>query len=295
MIKVKQNFDFHVHTNASDGSYDPGELVKYVAEQGLNTIAITDHDTVSGVEKALQAGKTFSVTVIPGVEISVDYSPGTMHICGYFIDINNDILNSGLDFVQKARKERNPQIIKKLNDAGIDITLDEVKQIAGPDQVGRPHFAKVLLEKGIVKSTKEAFTKYLAKGASCYVDKKRLKIDEAVQMIRKAGGVVVLAHPVQLKMKDTEDYRKLFAELKKSGIDGIEAYSSYNTEKENIFFTKLAEEFGFIITGGSDFHGETKPGISPGQLGNEVDINIDALLKEMRNISKNRRNGRNNN
>lgn len=292
---MKQNFDFHVHTNASDGSYYPGELIKKAKQEGIKTIAITDHDTVSGIEEALQVGKEFGINVIPGVEISIDFSPGTMHICGYFIDTNNSKLKEGLEFVQKARRNRNPKIIKKLNKLGLKIDYQEVKSIAGPDQVGRPHFAKVLLDKGIVKSTKEAFKKYLAKGASCYVDKKRLLINEAIEMIKEAGGVVILAHPVQLKIKDIEDYRKLFAELKKSGVDGIEVYSSHNTKEENKIFKQMAEEFEFIVTGGSDFHGETKPNISLGQFGIEVNIDGQALVKEMNLISKNRRNGRNNN
>ena len=278
---MKHNFDLHCHTNASDGSLSPAELVQKAAEEGITTIAITDHDTVSGVREALAAGAKYGVRVIPGVEISIDFQPGTMHVCGYFIDIDNPELCRGLEFVQEARRNRNPQIIQKLNTLGLAITMEEVQAVAGPDQVGRPHFAKVLLQKGYVENAKEAFTKYLAKGMPGYVDKRRLPRDEAIRMIQTAGGVAVMAHPIQLALENWEAYRQLFLELKAAGLAGIEAFNSYQSEEENQKFYQLAQELDMIVTAGSDFHGETKPTVQLGEFGDVVPIEIEKLLAEL--------------
>jgi len=275
---MQQNFDFHTHSNASDGSYSPGDLVKLAADSGVTTMALTDHDTISGVGEAVAAGKQYNVTVIPGVEISIDFSPGVMHVCGYYLDIDNPELQAGLNFVQEARRNRNPKIIEKLNALGLDITLDEVKAVAGTDQVGRPHFTKVLIQKGYVQNTQEAFDKYLAKGAPAYMDKQRLPLDHAVAMIKAAGGVAVLAHPIQLKLNSWEEYSEKIAELKNAGIEGLEAFNSYQSEAENQQFYKIARELDMLITGGSDFHGEIKPKVKLGQFGKNIPIKIGNIL-----------------
>jgi len=259
---MKQNFDFHIHTN---------------------------HDTVGGIEEAIRVGKEVDANVIPGVEVSIDFSPGTMHLCGYLIDINNKEFQEGLRFIQEARLNRNPQIIKKLNDLGMDITIEEVIKEAGGDQVGRPHFANVLVKKGYVKNAKEAFTKFLAKGASCYVDKKRLTKKQAINMIVNSGGLAVLAHPAQLKLNTEQEYRDLFKGLKELGVAGIEAYSSHHSEEENKMFKGMADELDLLVTGGSDFHGSTKPKIELGVFGKNVQIDLDRLLAKMQKLSTERR------
>lgn len=275
------NFDLHTHSNASDGSFTPEDLVKLAAESGVTTLALTDHDTVSGVAAAVQAGEQFGVNVIPGVEISIDFSPGTMHICGYYLDLDNPELQAGLNFVQAARRHRNPKIIEKLNALGVDITLEEVKAVAGPDQVGRPHFAKVLVQKGYAKDTQEVFDKYLAKGAPAYMDKARLPLHQAIDMIKTAGGVAVLAHPVQLRLADMDEYRRKIGELQDAGVAGIEAFNSYQNESENQAFFKLAQEMDLIITAGSDFHGTTKPDVKLGQFGENVPLTIDEIVSSI--------------
>ena len=280
-MKNLQSFDLHVHTNASDGSFSPSDLIKRASEEGITTLAITDHDTVSGIDESLKAGKKFGLNVISGVEISIDFNPGTMHICGYFIDIKNDNFRDGLNFVQKARRNRNPKIIEKLNQLGIDITLEEVIQEAGSDQIGRPHFAKALLKKGYVRDIKEAFTKYLAKGALCYVDKKRLKKEYAIKIIKGAGGIAVLAHPIQLQLESDRVYKLLFEELRDLGVAGIEAYSSHQSDEENTKFKNLTDELGMLVTGGSDFHGDIKPDIELGVFGEDVQIDLNQLMKKM--------------
>ncbi|MBU0713638.1 PHP domain-containing protein [bacterium] len=285
--QVPQNFDLHTHSNASDGSYSPGDLVKLAAESGVTTLALTDHDTVSGVVEAVVAGKKFGVTVIPGVEISIDFAPGAMHICGYYLDIDNPELQAGLNFVQVARRNRNPRIIEKLKVLGLNITLDEVKAAAGPDQLGRPHFAKVLVQKGYANDTQEAFNKYLAKGAPAYMDKQRLPLAQAVAMIKAAGGVAVLAHPVQLRLETMADYLTKFKELKAAGVEGIEAFNSYQSEAENQQLYRITKELDMLITAGSDFHGEIKPKVKLGQFGENVPLRIEDIIEAIQATRKN--------
>jgi len=283
---MQQNFDLHTHSNASDGSYAPADLVRLAAECGVTTLALTDHDTVSGIAEAQAAGEKYGVTLIPGVEISIDFTPGTMHICGYYLDIDNTELCAGLNFVQVARRNRNPRIIEKLNVLGVAITLDEVKALAGPDQLGRPHFAQVLVQKGYARDTQAAFSKYLAKGAPAYMDKQRLSLDRAVAMIQAAGGVAVLAHPIQLKLNSWQEYREKITELKNAGITGVEAFNSYQSEEENQQFYTIATELEMLITAGSDFHGAIKPKVKLGQFGKNIPIKLDDVLIQ---LAKNRR------
>lgn len=277
------SYDLHSHTTASDGTLSPRELVEKAAGLNIKHLGITDHDNVNGVEEALDAGKEFGVNIIPGVEISIDFTPGTMHVCGYFIDINNEYLTKKLEFVQQARRDRNPKIIEKLNQKGLVVTLDEVKKEAGSDQIGRPNIAKVLIKKGYVDGIKEAFNKYLAKGRPCYVNKQRLDLDTAIKTIKTAGGIPVLAHPVQLKLGSDSDYTNFFKKVKKAGIVGVEAFSSHHNEKENQTYKRLAEELGMLITGGSDFHGSNKPKVKLGQYGENPVINIEEFLKYKNN------------
>lgn len=283
---MKEKFDFHAHTAASDGSYSPHSLVKKAMDEGLEFIAITDHDTIAGVGEAFEAGKEFGVMVIGGVEISIDFEPGTMHLCGYFFDIENQQLNDALRYVQEARFNRNPQIIEKLNEAGIDITMSEVEDAAGGKQIGRPHMAKVMLAKNYVKDIKEAFNKYLAKEARCYVDKKRLTLEKAVDIIKNAGGVAVLAHPGEMPFETKEEYETLLSYIKERGVFGLESYSSHHNEEENLMFKQLAERAGLFSTGGSDFHGETKPDIELGVFAESCDIEINALIEKMKQSTK---------
>lgn len=244
-------------------------------------MALTDHDTVNGVDEAVKAGEKFGVTVIAGVEINVDFDPGTMHICGYNIDINNRNLNDKLVIVQHARKNRKRLIVDKCNAAGVAVTLDEIENVAGHEQVGRPHFARVMMEKGYVTTVQEAFDNYLAKGSPCYVDRVRLSVNDAVEMIKGAGGKAVLAHPIQLKLESDEAYKNKFAELKDLGIEGVEAFSSYHNEEENKKFKAMADELDLLVTGGSDFHGNTKPDVKLGIFGENVAIKINELIKHL--------------
>ncbi len=280
---MKQKYDFHSHSTISDGTLTPTDLVKFAASEGIEVLALTDHDNIDGIEEANIAGKKYGVEIVPGVEISIDYNPGTMHMCGYFIDIHNKELQKGLSFVQDARRNRNPLIAKKLQENGIDINIEEVQKVAGSNQIGRPHFAKIMIDKGFVKNIKEAFNKYLAKGCSCYVDKARLSLEQSTRMIINAGGIPILAHPIQLKLKNREEYKSFFLKLKDIGVKGVEIYSSHQTEEENQMFYEIVKPLGMMMTAGSDFHGGTKPNVKLGIYGEKIDIDFVKLLKKMKN------------
>ncbi len=280
---AERRCDLHMHTLHSDGTFTPTELVELAKSKGLSCIALTDHDTLSGVEEAQTAGNRLGVEVIAGVEISAICDPGTMHILGYFIDPKSKQLQEKLEEIQEARRQRNPMIIEKLQALGIDITFEEVERESGGDQIGRPHFAKVLLQKGYVKNFDEAFEKYLTKGAPAYIDKRKLSSRDAISMIEEAGGVASLAHPKQLKLDSKPaEFEKVLDHLKSEGLKGIEVYSSCQNKEEAARYKKTAERLGLFVTGGSDFHGANKPDVTLGWMGDEAWIpyqTIDEMKK----------------
>lgn len=277
-MSEKRRCDLHMHTVHSDGTLTSTELVELAKRQGLSCIALTDHDTLSGVEEAQATGSRVGVEVIAGVEISAVCDPGTMHILGYFIDPKSKQLQEKLEEIQEARRQRNPMIIEKLRAIGIDITLKEVEAESGGDQVGRPHFARVLVQKGYVKNFEEAFEKYLTKGAPGYVDKRKLSSRDSIEMIEEAGGIASLAHPKTLKLNLTPaEFEKTLEQLKSEGLKGLEVYSSCQNKEEAASFKKLADRLGFFVTGGSDFHGANKPDISLGWMGDGAFIPYDTI------------------
>ncbi len=269
--------DLHMHTTHSDGTLTPTELVALAKSKGLSCIALTDHDTVSGVKEAQEAGRRLGVEVITGVEISAIFGPGTMHILGHCLDVENEKLKQGLEEFQIARRERNPMIVQKLNALGIDMTLEDAIEESGGGQVGRPHFARVLVKKGCVKNFEEAFDKYLAKGKPAYVDKRKMTSRDAIRMIRGAGGVASLAHPKLTKLGKTGQFEALMAQLVDEGLQGIEMYSSCQSREEANYFRDVSKRFGLIATGGSDFHGANKPEIELGWMGDGARLGYDTV------------------
>ncbi|MEW6377703.1 MAG: PHP domain-containing protein, partial [Thermodesulfobacteriota bacterium] len=210
--------DLHLHTTASDGVMRPSEIVRYAKVKGLQAIAITDHDTIEGLEEGLSEGERIGFEVIPGVEISAKHSPGSMHLLGYFLDIHHPLLNERLKYLQKARAERNPKIVEKLNQMGIKVTYEEVLEASGGGQVGRPHFAHVLVERGYVRNFQEAFDRFLKKGAPAYVEKIRFTASEAIHFIREANGVAVLGHPKTLGVDGYSALESLLLQLVEEGL-----------------------------------------------------------------------------
>lgn len=269
--------DLHTHTTASDGSLTPTELIRHAVSKELAAIAVTDHDCVDGVEEALAEGRRQGIEVIPGLEISAEFDRGTMHILGFFVDWKQEPLRRRLFELQEARRLRNPKITKKLQEHGLEITYEEVVAASGGGQVGRPHFAKVLVQKGYAASMEEAFEKYLKKGAPGYVEKFRFSPQESIALIHEAGGVAVLAHPFTLGLKTTEMENNLLTELTRMGLDGIEVYYSQNAPEDTIHSLRLCETFGLLPTGGSDFHGAHKPGIDLGVGKGDLQVSYELL------------------
>ncbi|NWF93307.1 MAG: PHP domain-containing protein [Syntrophaceae bacterium] len=256
--------DLHLHTTASDGVMSPSEIVRYAKARGLRAIAITDHDTIEGLEEGLSEGEKIGFEVIPGIEISAEHSPGSMHLLGFFIDIHHPLLNEKLDYLQKARAQRNPRIVEKLNQLGIDLTYQDVLKASGGGQVGRPHFAQVLLEKNYVRTFQEAFDRFLKKGAPAYVDKFRFEPKEAIHFINEAKGIAVLAHPNTLDMDGYSELEGLVIRLVEEGLKGIEVYYPEHSALEVAQYKALAERYGLVITGGTDYHGIEKNGLDIG-------------------------------
>lgn len=255
--------DLHAHTSASDGTYSPKDLVNLAKSEGIEAIAITDHDTIEGLPEALEAGEKMGVEVIPGVEISIDHQPGSMHVLGLFLDIENEKLKEYLTDLQTSRSSRNPRIIEKLNELGLSITMEEVEKISGGGQVGRPHIAAALLKNGHVRTIQHAFDKYLKKGAVAYYERHRLTREKAVDMIHGAGGLVILAHPHTLGVNGIS-LDNLMAELKEVGFDGLELFYNSHSPSDEDKLMKIVDKNGFVISGGTDFHGENKPSIKLG-------------------------------
>jgi len=270
--------DLHVHTTASDGSLTPREVVRRAKALGLKAIAVTDHDTVAGVEEALEEGILCGLEVIPGIEISVDVTKGTCHLLGYFIDYKEKDLLKRLLFIQRAREERNLKMLQKLKALGIDLTLEEVKAQAKDGQICRPHFALAMIKKGYVSSVDEAFERFLKKGGPAYVEKFRLSPEEAIRMILQSKGIPVLAHPFTLEL-EKEEFETFLKELKQHGLKGIEAYYPDHTLEQTEFYERLGKKYGLLITGGTDFHGPPREEIELGKGRGNLSIPYELLLK----------------
>ncbi|NGQ95427.1 PHP domain-containing protein [Brevibacillus sp. SYP-B805] len=243
--------DLHTHTLASDGTCPPAENVRLALEAGLAAVAITDHDTVGGIAEAVEAGERLGIEVVPGVEISSAAKGQDIHVLGYFVPYGDEAFQAEMAKLRDTRHERNQMMIARLRELGIDITLEQVyERKKGTDKtIGRPHMAEVLMELGVVGSMEEAFEKYLGKGGLAYVNPPRISPQDAIRLIKRFGGVAVLAHP------GLYDDDELVEELIVFGLDGIEVWHPDNDQDDRKSYIRLAEEYGLVMTGGSDFHG----------------------------------------
>lgn len=251
--------DLHVHSYFSDGTKSPEELVRLASKTGVSALALTDHDTMDGVAQAQAVSAECDVEVIPGVEISVVHEEQVLHILGYYVDPMQDDLARALSTLQIARDERNEKIIKKLQDLGIDASLEELQKISGLGQTGRPHIAKLLMNHGVVRSFPQAFDEYLAKDKKAYVGRFAYSAKEAIRFISVAGGLAVLAHPIQID-KTLCVLNSLLPVLRSYGLDGIETYYPSQKKKMQKRIRKFAEANDLFLTGGSDYHGDIRPG-----------------------------------
>ena len=247
--------DLHVHTTASDGQYTPAQIIQKAAEKNIKVIAITDHDTIGGLQEALQEGKKQGITVVPGIELNITFPTGEFHLLGHGLKEPSKSLLYIVENVIKNRNDRNLQIIQKMNEDGVPITMEELNEDYPDTVIGRPHFAAELVKHKVVKTRQQAFDQYLARGRKWYVPRICTNLDEAIVAIRESGGVPVLAHPMSLYLSwgRLPDFLK---ECYEKGVVGIEAFHPGARVTECLRLEELGRKLGFIITAGSDFHGE---------------------------------------
>jgi predicted metal-dependent phosphoesterase TrpH len=271
--------DLHIHSTASDGKLSPAEVVREAAEKGLSYIALADHDSVDGIAAAKKAAQRFpGLTVIPAIEISTDIPRGEVHILGYFIDYTNAELLARLEEFKNSRRRRAEQMVAKLANLGMPVEWERVLELAGSSTIGRPHIAQAMLEKGYIPSFKDAFDEYLGHGKPAYVEREKMLPAEAVAIIIRAKGLAVLAHPLT-----TENHEGLVSELKPAGLVGLEAYYGEYDAEEVKGLVALAQKYGLIATGGSDFHGiepEEETAIGGADVPLEVVERLIALAKK---------------
>lgn len=247
--------DLHVHTTASDGQYSPAQIIQKAAEKNLKAIAITDHDTVAGLEEAKAAGRELGVTVVPGIELNITFPTGEFHLLGLGIKTPSPALINIVENVIKNRNDRNAQIIAKMNEDGVPLTQEELQADFPNTVIGRPHFAAELVKHGVVKTRQQAFDQYLARGRKWYVPRVCTNLDEAIVALRESGAVPVVAHPMSLYLSwgRLPDFLK---DCYEKGVMGIEAFHPGARVTECLRLEELGRKIGFIITAGSDFHGE---------------------------------------
>lgn len=252
--------DLHVHTNYSDGKDSPGDIVAKAKAIGLGAIAITDHDTIEGIEQAISAGKRYNLEIIPGVELGSEYEGQEIHVLGYLINIQDREFLEKLSFIRREREQRIAKMVKKLQDLGFPVNLDRVRAISAKGSMGRPHLAAALVETGMIKSISEAFDLYIGYGQPAYVPRTKLSPFDAVRMICACGGVAVLAHP------GLNSSQAPLEQLIAAGLAGLETRHPGHSRELTNYYERLAREKGLIATGGSDYHG-------PGHLaGNKLGL-----------------------
>ncbi len=256
--------DLHTHTTFSDGSLSPTELVDLANQQGLDILAITDHDTTEGLPEALEATKDASLELIPGIELSAQFQNREMHILGYFINPTDPQFQTRLEALRSTRIERIRHILDRLHSLGMDISLEDVEQASGLGTIGRPHIAQVLIAKGYVTSMKDAFEHLLGSRGKTYVQRVVPEAHEIIGWITDAGGIPVLAHPYWEGF-NKEDSATACQTLVEQGLQGLEVFYGTFSAKHISFNLGLARRFDLLMTGGSDFHGTLKPDIALGK------------------------------
>lgn len=253
--------DLHIHTTASDGSLTPTQVVQLARKRGFSLIAVTDHDTMGGVAEALEAGKKYNVDVVPGVEISSGVTL-EVHMLGYGMSPDHPVMKAMMEDMRAARVERMERIIENLQKMGVPITVEEVEAVAG-GAIGRPHIAQVLIAHGLVPDVRTAFREYIGVGAKAYVERRKMTSEQVVANIRDAGGVPVLAHGGLLRISEVE-LNQWIDSMAKKGLMGLECYHNAHTPQMERLLRAAAERNGLLVTGGSDFHGASRPDVELG-------------------------------
>lgn len=253
--------DLHIHTTASDGSLTPTQVVQLARKKGFSLIAVTDHDTMGGVAEALEAGKKYNVDVVPGVEISSGVTL-EVHMLGYGMSPDHPVMKAMMEDMRAARVERMERIIENLQKMGVLITVEEVEAVAG-GAIGRPHIAQVLIAHGLVPDVRTAFREYIGVGAKAYVERRKMTSEQVIANIRDAGGVPVLAHGGLLRISEVE-LNQWIDSMAKKGLMGLECYHNAHTPQMERLLRAAAERNGLLVTGGSDFHGASRPDVEMG-------------------------------
>ncbi len=250
--------DLHTHSTASDGTFTPSELMQHAADIGLSAIALTDHDTLDGLDEAAEAAEKLGIRFIAGIELEIEHHPGEFHLLGLGLeDWHNSSLALFLEEIREKRNNRNEMMVDLIRQDGIDISHEDLENTAGGRIIARPHFAKLLVERKIAKNIKHAFDKFLGVGQKYYISKEVIGAEQGIKLIHQAGGKAVIAHPLSLYLSwgKLPEHLRVWKEM---GLDGIEALHSGANKNQKARFVKLAEEEGLIITGGSDFHGTNR-------------------------------------
>jgi predicted metal-dependent phosphoesterase TrpH len=261
LLNTEMKFvDLHLHTTFSDGTYTPKELIAQAARKNLCAVAIVDHDTVDGIDPALETARGKGIEIIPGIELTAEYDNSEVHILGYLLDHKNNGLLQELARLKKNRVERVHKMADKLNDLGVKLDAESVLEIAKQGTVGRLHIARVMVKKGLVGSIPEAFRKYIGDKSPAYVCGFRFSVKEAIKLIKKAGGIPILAHPYSI------DKDELIPEFVGYGLMGLEVYYPEHSQSMVNFYLGLAKKFNLLVTGGSDCHGDAKPEAKMGSM-----------------------------
>lgn len=247
--------DLHTHSNRSDGTFEPAEVVRRAAELGLDVVALTDHDTTQGLEEALAAGAELGIEVVPGVELSAEHDGTSVHVLAYWPDVTDAELQAELSRLRDERFRRGELIVDKLRELGLPVSFERVREIAGGGNIVRPHIAQAMVEAGIVETEREAFDRYLADGKPAHVPKHALDPVDAVGLILRAGGVCVLAHPGMWGDQSSVP-EELIERMAAAGMRGLEVDHADHTPEQRAHYRRLAERLGLVPTGGSDCHGE---------------------------------------
>ncbi len=271
--------DLHTHTGFSDGTDTPEELVQHARQAGIEHLALTDHDTVEGIERFLTAcDSTPGIKGYAGVELSAEYPEATLHIVGLGIDYRHPELTAALEWTQEGRRIRNDELLARLHHLGLNITREDVQEFAGTDLIGRLHVAQAMVKNGYADSISDAFEQWMRKGRPAYVTRRRLPARESIEIIRKAGGVAVLAHPYQW-FKDEDKLSEGIGILVGYGLQAIEAYYTGYFGERLVALLRLADKYGLAVSAGSDYHGAGKPDIRLGELPDNATISVLDLLR----------------
>lgn len=276
--------DLHTHSTASDGTFSPSDVAALAKDAGLASVALTDHDTTDGLDEFMEAGRSLGIETIPGIELAAGYKNTELHIVGLFIDYKSSALKESMEFIVNERNERNKKMIKALSRIGMEISLQELEENAGGNIITRAHYANVMVNRGYVKNKEEAFDRYISSGRPGYVKRETLTPRSCIEVIRKSGGIPVLAHATLYGYGYLEIHN-LVGELKEYGLGAMETLYSTYTFRQSEELRKICEYYKLAKSGGSDFHGLNKPDIKIGTGRGELRI-PQSFADEMKDILK---------